>query len=87
MRRLISKIFRWFERKLLKITYSIGADYNTREYSSIAIIRINNRTGKMEVISVINDKDCPYRDFLYQLHDLAKKYRTNDVFVDKPLGF
>jgi len=87
MKRLFRKLFIWFERKLLKITYSIGADYNIYKYSSIAVIRINNRTGKMEVISMINDKNCPYRDFLYQLHALAKEYKTNDVFIDKPIGF
>lgn len=77
----------WFERKFLKITYSIGADFDINDYSTIVIIRVNNKTGKLEVISNYSEKNCSYRDFFEQVYVLSKQYNTNDVLRDLPREF
>ncbi len=83
----MKKLWKWFEHKMLKITYSIGADFNIYDSSVIVVIRFNNRTGKMEIMSNTNYRKMPYGQFIKEVRYLAKRYRTLDYFVDKPYNF
>jgi len=82
----MKRLWKWFERKMLKITYSIGADFNIYDNSVIVVIRINNRTGRMEVMADNKYKKIPYRAFTEEIRGIAKRYNTKDYFIDEPIN-
>ena len=85
------KIINWLKTKirkwLLDEEYFMGADYGFHE-SSIVIIKRNNKTGTLTIISENTDKEVYEQEFLMRLHDLAKKYNVpqTNIVRDFPLS-